>query len=215
VSAEQPDPPSTPNGRHQQSGHGVASSSVNGLARWVSILGHPFVMVGVMVVGAALRFGTAVDAARAVLLVAALALAPIAVLMIRQVRRGSWGNVDASNSSERPALYGVGIVALAVLIAYALAFRPGSFLVRGGIGVLGMLIGCALATRWIKVSLHMAFGALAAATLLFLGSVAGWFVLALLPVLAWSRLALGRHSAPELVGGLLAGLASAYGIHRL
>ncbi len=130
-------------------------------------------MTIVMVLGAALRFSTPREAFRAVLLVILTALLPVAVLMVRQVRRGSWTNVDASHRAERPLLFAVGIAALAVLLGAVLVFRPSSFLIRGVVGVLMMLAVCAVATRWVKVSLHMAFGALATTTLLYLGSPAG------------------------------------------
>lgn len=181
----------------------------------MSIVGHPFVLTVVMVLGAALHFGTPREAARTALLVALIALLPIAALMVRQVRRGSWTNLDASNSAERPLLFGVGIGALAALLGAVLVLRPGSFLIRGAAGVLIMLAVCAVATRWVKVSLHMAFGALAATTLLFVGSPAGWALLAALPALAWSRLALGRHRPAEVLMGLLVGVAFGYAICRL
>lgn len=187
----------------------------NVIARWVSIAGHPFVMSIVMVLGAALRFSTPREALRTVLLVGLIALAPVGVLMVRQVRKGSWTNVDASNRAERPLLFTVGIVALAVLLGAALVFRPGSFLIRGVLGVLMMLIVCAVATRWIKVSLHMAFCALATTSLLFLGSPVGWVLLAVVPALAWSRLALARHRPAEVALGLLVGVAFGYAITSL
>jgi len=70
-----------------------------------------------------------------------------------------------------------------------------------------MLAVCAVATKWVKVSLHMAFGALATTTLLFLGSPAGWVLLAVMPALAWSRLILKRHRPVEVVIGLFVGIA--------
>lgn len=185
---------------------------MNRVARWVSIVGHPFAMSLVMVLGAALRFSTPREALRILLLVAVTALLPIAVLMIRQVRRGSWTNVDASDRAERPLLFAVGIVALAVLLGAVLVFRPGSFLIRGVVGVLMMLAVCAVATRWVKVSLHMAFGALATTTLLFLGSPAGWVLLVGMPALAWSRLALKRHGPAEVAIGFLVGIVFGYAI---
>src|SRR5215213_10870119 len=130
---------------------------MNVIARWISIVGHPFAMAMVMVLGAALRFGTPREALRTLLLVTLIALLPVAALMVRQVRRGSWTNVDASDRAERPLLFAVGIVALAGLLGAVLVFRPGSFLIRGAIGVLAMLVVCAVATRWVKVSLHMPF----------------------------------------------------------
>ena len=176
-------------------------------ARWVSILGHPFATTLVLVVGTALHFGSAREALRLVLLVTVVALLPVGALMFGQVRRGGWTTVDASERAERPLLFGVGIVALAVLLGTLLVLRPGSFLVRGAAGVLAMLAVCTVATRWIKLSLHMAFGALATTTLLALGSPAGWALLALMPALAWSRLALERHRPAEVALGALVGIA--------
>ena len=184
-------------------------------ARWISIVAHPFTMSIVMVLGVALQRGDAREAFRTVALVALVALVPVAALMARQVRSGSWANVDASDRAERPLLFVVGIAALAMLLAVLLVFRSQSFLVRGGVGVLIMLAVCAVATKWVKVSLHMAFGALATTTLLLLGSRLGWVVLAVLPPLAWSRLALNRHSAAEVGVGTLIGFAAGYAITRL
>ena len=194
---------------------GRPTLGMNVVARWVSIVGHPFAMTMVMVLGAALHFGTPREAFRTVLLVALIALLPIAVLMVRQVRRGFWTNVDASNRAERPLLFTVGIVSLAVLVGAVLVFRPGSSLIRGAVGVLIMLVVCAVATRWVKVSLHMEFGALATTTLLFLGSPAGWVLLAVMPALAWSRLALKRHRPAEVAIGLLVGIAVGFAINNL
>jgi hypothetical protein len=75
---------------------------MNEVARWVSIVGHPFVMAGVMVLGAALHFGSAQDALRTLLLATLIAVLPLALLMVRQVRRGAWRSVDASDRTEGP-----------------------------------------------------------------------------------------------------------------
>ena len=78
------------------------------LARWLSIVFHPFVMVGVMVGAAAAARQTAGEAVRSVGIVVLFTIVPLAVLMWRQVRRGQWENADASNRGERPILYVVG-----------------------------------------------------------------------------------------------------------
>lgn len=180
-------------------------------ARWISVLAHPFVMVGCMVGVAASRLGPPGGAWRAVALVAAFTVAPVSLLMAWQVRRGAWQNVDASNVRERPLLFVVGGLALAALLGFLAWRNPQSFLLRGTAGVLAMLAVCAAVTRWVKVSLHLAFAALAATTLFSLGSPAGWGVAAVVPVLAWSRLALGRHSWLELVlGGAIGVIAGGF-----
>ena len=58
------------------------------IARWLSIVFHPFVMVGVMVGAAAAARQTMGDAVRSVGLVMLFTIVPLAVLMWRQVRRG-------------------------------------------------------------------------------------------------------------------------------
>jgi membrane-associated phospholipid phosphatase len=172
-------------------------------------------MAMVMVFGVALHLSTPGDALRTVLLVSVISLVPVAVLMVRQVRRGSWTNADASNRAERPILFAVAIVGLAVLVGGVLLFRPGSFQIRGAIGVLALLAACAVITKWVKVSLHMAFGAVATTTLLSLGSPIGWVLLAVLPALAWSRLTLKRHQPSEVAIGLILGVVFGYAIVNL
>lgn len=182
------------------------------LARWLSIFAHPFVMVGVMVAGAALRIRPPGEAIGSVAMVGAFTILPLLVLMVRQVRRGVWQTADASHKAERRTLYAVGGIVALALLSFLLLFRSESFLIRGTAGILAMLAVCALVTRWIKVSLHMAFAALATTTLILIGSSTGWFLLPLVPALAWSRLTLGRHTLREVLLGLMIGVAAAAAI---
>jgi hypothetical protein len=87
-------------------------------ARWLSIIAHPFVMVGVMVGAAVASRHSAGEALRSVLIVAAFTIVPLLVLMVRQVRAGAWTNADASNMSERPILYTVGGIGSIALLVY-------------------------------------------------------------------------------------------------
>jgi membrane-associated phospholipid phosphatase len=177
------------------------------VARWLSIVGHPLVTSVVLVSAVAFHLnGSRHDALRSVLLVAAISLLPVAVLIIWQVRRGTWTNVDASNREERPILFAVGIVSLLLLVIVLFFAQPTSFLLRGALGVAAMLTVAAIATRWVKVSLHTAFCALAATLLLLLHAPAGWVLVSLLPLVAWSRLVLHRHTAIEVAAGLALGL---------
>ena len=185
------------------------------IARWLSIVFHPFVMVGVMVGGAAAARQSAGEAARSVATVALFTIVPLAVLMWRQVRRGRWENADASNRAERPILYIVGGIALTALLVYLLVRRVQSFHIRGVIGTLGMMAACAAATRWIKVSLHMAFATLAAVTLALMRSPAGYVLVIALPALAWSRLTLERHTPLEVALGSVIGAGAGAAIHYL
>jgi hypothetical protein len=174
------------------------------LARWVSILAHPFVTTLVMVGAVELHRGW--DAAAwSVATVALFAFVPLAVLMRRQVRSGAWTNVDASHPHERPVLFLVGGAGILALLGYLAAAHPDSPLLRGAMGTLVMVALCAAITPWIKVSLHMAAASLATAVLLSRALPAGWLLALVLPLLAWARVALGRHGWAEVALGFLAG----------
>jgi membrane-associated phospholipid phosphatase len=184
-------------------------------ARFLSILGHPFVTVAVMVSVSTMQLSKPQEALRALVVVGLIAIVPVAALMAWQVRRGAWQNVDASNRRERPVLFGVSLAVLAVLVAFLMVRRPDSFYAHSAAGTLAMLVVCAIATRWVKVSLHLAFAALAGTSLALLGSPVGWLLLGGVPALAWSRLKLERHRPIELVLGLVIGVAAGFGIHAV
>lgn len=184
------------------------------LARLVSIAAHPLVTALVLVGAVEWHRGRAA-AAGSVAAVALLFGLPIGVLMGRQVRRGAWGTVDASDPRERPVLFAVGAAALLALLGYLALARPGSGLLRGGLVTLGMVAVCAAALRWVKLSLHLAAAALAATVLVGEGHALGWGIAAGLPLLAWARVAMGRHRWHEVALGTLVGAATGAVVTRL
>ncbi|HYG64026.1 MAG TPA: hypothetical protein VEL74_15730 [Thermoanaerobaculia bacterium] len=184
------------------------------LARWISILAHPFVMAVVMAVTTGIRFGAlrgGVGAAVAV----GLVILPVALLMARQVRAGRWGNVDASEPRERPALFAVAILSLFALFLYLWLRETQASLLRGVGGTLALVVVAAVANRWIKVSLHMAFACLTVTVLVLLGSIVGWCLVPVIPALAWSRLQLARHRPVELIAGTALGAITGLAVHFL
>jgi hypothetical protein len=187
---------------------------VRQLARWVSILAHPFVMVALLVAVPAARRSPG-GAVRPVLIILAATVVPIAVLMVSKVRRGRWLNVDASRPSERPALFTVALGGLVAALSAVLYTDPRSFLVRGMLIVAAFLLVAAVLTRWVKLSLHVAFAALAATTLSSIGSAVGYVLVAVIPVVFWSRIALERHRVHELVIGLVLGMLTGVALVRL
>ena len=187
---------------------------MNHLARWVSILAHPFVMVALLVAVLAMRQSSG-NAVQSVLVVVVAIVVPIAALMFRQVRRGRWSNVDASKPSERPALFLVALAGLVGALGWLLLNDPRSFLVRGMLVTATFLLLAALLTRWVKLSLHVAFAALTATTLCLLGSAVGYVLVAVVPVVFWSRIALARHRAHELCVGLVLGVLTGIVLVRL
>ena len=137
------------------------------LARWVSILAHPFAMIAMLVAVPAMRQSSG-HALQSVLLVAIIVI-PIAVLMFRQVRCGRWSNVDASNPSERPVLFVVALAGLVAALGWLNLKDPHLFLIRDCWSMRRFFSFTALLAHWVKLSLHVAFTTLAATTLSLLG----------------------------------------------
>ena len=103
-------------------------------------------------------------------------------------------------------LFMVALAGLVAALGWLLLNDPQSFLVRGLLVVAAFFLLAAVLTRWIKLSLHVAFAALAATALSLIGSAVGYALAAVVPVVFWSRLALGRHRVYELVVGLVLGV---------
>ena len=173
-------------------------------AWWISIVAHPFAMISLLVAVPAMRQSSG-HAVHSVLLVGLIVILPIAILMFRQVYRGQWSNADASNSSERPVLFLIAIAALVAALGWLHLRDPKSFLIHGMLVTAVFLLLAAILNRWIKLSLHVAFTALTATTLSLMRSSLGYALIALVPLVFWSRLALGRHRIHELAVGLLLG----------
>ncbi len=105
------------------------------------------------------------------------------------------------------------MVALAGLVAALGWLRlkdPQSFLVQGLLVIAMFLVLAALLTRWIKLSLHVAFAALTATTLSLMSCWIGYMLIAVIPLVFWSRLALSRHRVHELAVGLVLGALTGF-----
>lgn len=175
------------------------------LARVVSILGHPLLMLPLAV----LALSAARDGARRDTLAIAAGFGVFAALVMAyawwQVRRGRWGHVDASARSERVSLnrFLLAALACAALVAWISSMRELAL----GTVLSALLVAVAMLTsRYCKLSLHLAFAVYAAVLLWRIGWWIGASVLVFAALLAWSRLALQRHSPRDLVAGAAAGL---------
>ena len=177
-------------------------------ARFLSIVGHPFVLLPLLIflprfeddAGGALR--TTVE-------FVVIAFIPTALLIWRSRASGRWRTVDASDKADRPVLY-TGIIA--VLVALGLYFHyveRSPILVRGFMVTAAMMAVAAGLNRWIKVSLHVMFACFCGLILVRVRLGYGLPVLLLVPPLIWSRLVLSRHALSETIGGAVLGVVGA------
>jgi len=184
----------------------------NVLARAISIVGHPVVLVVIAALFTASARGATVSQLQ--LVGGVLATFGIVVLGFGwwQVRRGRWSHVDASVPKERTSL-NVFLVVLLLLSATLLWFLAGRSSMAIALAFSGAIIVAALLfAQWVKVSLHAAFAAFATA-LLWPNWIAVAAGVAVTAAVVWSRLDLGRHVAADIAAGLLLGVIAGVGYH--
>jgi len=179
-------------------------SSTIALARVLSIAGHPFLLIPVLVAVASRNWKwTAFVAAGTVL--------PLLVITIRNVRRGVWSDHDVSHRRERGGLYRVALpcVAVTTVVGYFLGAGPG--FMRGLLAALGMLTLGAIGNRFLKISLHTMTAAYFAVVIgkLYPYPASTLAVVAFVAAICWSRRKLERHTWAEIAVGLVIGTAAA------
>lgn len=182
------------------------------VARAVSIVGHPVVLLPV----AALISASARGASMQQLRLIGAAIMTLGALVLGfswlQVRTGRWSHVDASDHGERNSL-NVFLGALCLLSAALLWILRRWSNMSVALTLSGALIAVALTvSRWVKVSLHAAFAAFAT-TLLWPNRTAVAVGVLVTAAVVWSRLVLGRHVAADVTAGLLLGAAAGGGYH--
>lgn len=183
------------------------------LARFISRVGHPFVLMPAAVYASASLHRLAAPDERLAFGATLLVVLVLGLFSLAQVRAGRWRDLDASTPSARRELNGLALVLLWGVTGglWALAL-PLPVLAGPALG--GVLVMVALGlSPWQHMSLHAAF-ALYAAALVWPQPQAWASGVLLALTLLWSRWVLGRHTPVELATGALAG-ALAGGVFHL
>ena len=134
-----------------------------------------------------------------------LILSVLGIFIMYQVKTGKFTNLDVSVRSQRPLFFlSVGIAIAVYSISLLLFNGPVVMLVLAGgaIVALGLLD---LINSKIKTSIHVAsVTSILCAFVVLNGLMYSWTLL-LIPLVAWSRITLQRHSLSETIMGAIFG----------
>lgn len=174
------------------------------VARWISVIGHPFLLMPLLTGIIAFHILPPREALVAELVALGVVIIPAGLYTIFRVRRGTWGDLDVSNQQERTQFYGILLPLLLVLTVIAWLAEVPRSIPLGSFAIILLVGAGSIINKWIKVSLHTAFGIFVAITLYLIHPRTAAIAFALACLVAWSRVILKRHTTGEvLLGGIL------------
>jgi hypothetical protein len=175
------------------------------LARGLSVIGHPALLMPLAVALSTRARGAPADVVNAATVAAVGVALLVGLYSLWRARSGAWQHVDASVPHERLELNRRLVLLLAGGAALGAALGASAVVVGGLLACAALVGGALLLRRWLKVSLHTGFAAFAAC---LLWPITAWCALttALAVGVAWSRWRLQRHTQAEIVVGALLGM---------
>jgi heme exporter protein D len=136
---------------------------------------------------------------------AAIYLILLCLFIAWGVRRKIFTNLDVSDRNQRRYLYyASAILSVIFTISLFILNAPQSILIITAT-ILGLVGALSVVNRHIKASGHMACVAVFSTTLITLFGIVATPALLLLPLMAWSRVTLGRHTIVETCVGMAIG----------
>jgi hypothetical protein len=172
------------------------------IALVLSVIGHPFVLMPLTV-------AFMVRPAKLAMAIAICMVVAMLAVIARRVAAGEWSDYDVSDREQRHGFYPIALIVVAIAAAVSWMLHLPAGFVRGLIVAGGLLATSAVLTHWTKVSLHVLIGAFCVVTLTTADLRAAALVGSLVIAVAWSRVALRRHTVAQVVIGAF--LGSAFG----
>lgn len=126
--------------------------------------------------------------------------------LIYGVHKNIFTDLDVSKRTQRPLLFGVSLVLCILYLAGLLFLNGPQILLVVVLGIIISIVLVSLINTRIKLSIHVA----TVSALLFALAIVyqGFYILSLflIPVVAWARLKIKRHTLPETVVGGIFGI---------
>lgn len=171
------------------------------------ILGPPL-LITILVVQVAVRFG--VPPMQAIVAILSLAVAPY-VLTIALSRMGKVTDRYVANRKHRPIiLLLMLVIVVAGLVALALMGATAPMLGLSAMAATALIVVAIISAFW-KISVHATIAAFFVGVQVILYGYAGLISIVVVPVVYWARLHLKLHTHAQLLGGVLLGVMLAGG----
>ena len=172
-------------------------------ARLLSVAGHPFLLIP-------LTIAISTHSVRWAAVIAAGMILPLTAIVRRNVRRGTWSDVDVSRQDQRAGLYRAAVPLLLLTAGALYLLGASTAIMRGVLAAAVMLAAGLLANRFLKVSMHMMFAAFCGVIMARVNPANTFWVTPFVAAIAWSRWKLERHTVWEIVVGIALGAIAGF-----
>ncbi|HNW51456.1 MAG TPA: phosphatase PAP2 family protein [Prolixibacteraceae bacterium] len=176
------------------------------IAKIISIIGHPLLTIPLFVAIMMFAFEDAEKAWLNSALIIGCIFLPLCLRMYFKSKNGTYTNFDVSDRIQRKTLFAFIIPIMIVVTIILFLIRPASnFSISVLFGTILVIIS-QITNLFIKSSLHVSLNIYLAALAMTANLRIGIAIFLLTGIIAWSRIALGRHTRKEVIFGCIIGL---------
>jgi len=129
-------------------------------------------------------------------------MAPLVIF----VKKGKFSDLDVSVQKQRPLLFLIEFIFAVVYFSVLYVFHAPRELFIGIITIFILLIVFGVVNKFIKASGHMGMLSAIITLFVFMGGLVYLWGFLLIPVLAWSRVKIKRHTLKEVLIGTIVGI---------
>jgi len=124
-------------------------------------------------------------------------------------------DVDLTKRSERPAFLIVFTVSLAIASAIMYLLQaPEKFVIYIFSGLIMVILASIITFYW-KISFHTMVTTSVVSAIVIIGGLRFWPFFLLLPIIAWARIVLKKHSLYQVIGGVFLSAAITWSVFAL
>ena len=179
---------------------------IENLARWVSNLFNPFMLLGPVHISIFLITGNIIDQFSKLAIIILLQQVLPVLLLLMFMRLKLISDFDITDRKERTEYFFVGLFLFLVSLVFTDVVDISNLIT---IALATSLFFVTIINWWWKISGHMAFD-----TVLFLGLISLYkpfvFLLLLIPAIAWSRIEQKKHTVWQTIAGTILGIIVFY-----
>jgi len=176
------------------------------IAQLVSVAGHPLLTIPLYAAFVLFTFQDVKTAFFNSALIIGCIFIPLILRLYLKTRNGSYTNFDVSDRKQRKSMFFFIIPLLSIVTAVVFITGQSVNLCLSLLFALVLVVISQLVNLYIKSSMHVSFHLYLSFLVMSLNYRVGIIVLLISIPIAWSRMALGRHTLKEVVSGGVIGL---------